>query len=195
VGFAYEKAGDGLLLIGYADGARKLSSRLLRNRDVDFNVKLKGIANPVIHILKKDSKDNTIVMNWIHLSRNSEYAIAPGMIPLFWWPIDRVLLRKIVFREALVLTAFNPAFLMSKLRSLNLSVEWEKSTGNLRVSTQLKDGRSVEVRGMPYFIMLIQRYLLDENAVVEAIRQALVRLQEADIKGNAKIDFNINTFL
>lgn len=44
----------------------------------------------------------------------SEYQLGPGMVPMFWWPIDLRVIRDIFFYDVALFSVYNPVHLMHK---------------------------------------------------------------------------------
>lgn len=181
---AYQRVGDGLLLVGIRERRnRDLGSRLLNNDGYsdgltdDLNRQVRGIV-------ASDSAENSIVVGGVDLT------LLPGATPHFWWDVDQDFLRSIYFRKTVVATVYNPAFLVKKLRNAGLTVERSQSSWELRVSKEL-NGQSAVLEGFRYFTDLITKHLVREETVVEMLVGTMDRLEAEKSDSNRRVELDV----
>ena len=168
--FVYQKAGKGLLLMAYKSIRKKLSSRILKG--IATQNKLGQLSEKTMQIMDVKSRDNRIIISPFVYSQKGKYNIPDGITPFFWWPLDMKLIKKIIFRQVLVLTIYNPLHFIKKIEEIGLTVSYDRNTRRYLVGKVLK-GKMLEVRGFSYFIMLIQNYLFSEDAVLKIIGKTI----------------------
>jgi hypothetical protein len=62
-------------------------------------------------------------------------ATFPGATPIFWRSLPLDFIRKLIFREVTVVTIYNPAHLIRKLRALGYQVELHRT--DLKVTKRI----------------------------------------------------------
>ena len=153
--------------------ARKLASLLFTLQTGERIVaQLKRLTNLIVDACDAKSSENSLGFGELTT------AFGWGGLPLFWWPVDINFLEKLYFRELLVFSFYNPVHLVAKLRRAGFEV----SDTHAQYPTVKKrlDDAIVEVENFKFFIISIQRYLMQE----ERIDEALARIaKEAEVRG------------
>lgn len=171
---AVVKASEGLLLIAFSSRRSKLSSSI-DAADETLPAKLsKAIPDAALTITNPSKDDNALFIGHLHYKEDlSMLSVLPGMPPVFWWPIPTEFVKEVYFRRMHVLTLYNPAFLVQKLRQLGLTVKLDEPTGNYEIHRKT-DRHNIAFQGFRYLIGLIQNYMWDESAVVDIIRHIAI---------------------
>src|ERR687886_131826 len=107
----------------------------------------------VQHLLDKESTENEIWRGSFN-DPTSEYSLTPGMVPLFWWPLDLDVIKGVLFHDALLFSVYNPVHLVAKLRDAGFEVESLKGQRGLRVKKTLED-RTLVIENFDYFTHLV----------------------------------------
>lgn len=63
--------------------------------------------------MDQESAENE-VWHGLYNDPASEYQLGPGMVPMFWWPIDLRVIRDIFFYDVALFSVYNPVHLMHK---------------------------------------------------------------------------------
>jgi len=184
--FNYKKAGEGLLLAGIRARKTKFHSKFIGKGNYFFLDELYNLPNEVKKITKEQSDENIIKLSTIHPHRE----VMPGALPLFWWPIDIDIIRKIYFNELLIFTIYNLVYFMEKLRSIGLNVKWNENKKDIIITKKINK-RESRIQNTGYFIRMIQDYLVSEDSVVELIKKFLSSLEKKKFKAGTKIQMQI----
>jgi len=193
--FAHKKVSDGLIITAMKSNRKKLSS-----------IFLKGIADSQEVVVQNDEKFKSLLdeiqyENFIENDRmitpitpadetNGEWVI--GSKPLFWEQIDNEVLKGIYFSKIVVLTTYNPIYLMMKIKDLGFVFTLDKKK-KLKVTLDLGEYK-LRLENPFYFINLAKKYLVSEEAIVDIIRQTVEGVKSKEIKGNTMIKMIINQF-
>jgi len=171
---AWEKAGDGLLLIGIRKNRSKgLSVMLLsRSRAYTANRRLPpGSIAARIH--NEASTENALLLS--HL----KFGFDPGYIPAFWLDLDLDFVKDVMFRRLRVFSAYNPAFLFKKLRANGFTVIWDSD-----------QAPRIEYHGAVFKASLdslvgpvksIQQHLLREETVIKILLDPLQGIESGEL--------------
>lgn len=165
-----QKVGDGLMLIGIKQRRSKLSSRILPSKTRIFQDKFAPIPNALQAILDPSSQSNSLFYGAFHYGADSGPYLLAGMTPLYYWNIDAELIRRILFGEALIFSAYNPVHLIRKLRQAGFVVEIDKSDGRKIKVAMYIDDRVLEIKGFGHFLAMIQHYLFSEEDIVKLLK-------------------------
>lgn len=187
--FSYRKADDGLLLLAYKQRRKTLFNKLLNPIKGNFKEKLNDLGDYAIQILIKESPNRTVIEPF-HYSNSSKPYLMPGMTPLFWWPIDSVIARQIIFQDSHVFTIFNCSHVINKLESLGLQVIIDDKTRRIRLWKKVGDNK-LEFINIEYFFLLVQYYLLSEDSVFRMIIKGLSTIENLNLPTGSKINFEI----
>lgn len=178
---AYQKAGDGLLLVAYKHKRRKLLSKLLEDDDVDAYLgKDTRMVAEIQKISDMSSSNNSLRLGTFHYGAGLKSHILAGMIPLFWLSNDLEVLRQIYFQDILVITMYNPVHLIKKLTTLGFEVMPDAHHKKYTIVKKFED-RKAELLHFEFFLRLVENGLYNEQMIVDTFKTAL------DIAMNHKI--------
>jgi len=187
--FTFKKIGDGLLMAGIRIRKRTLSSKIMGPYRVNLSERIHGVEEETQRILDKESTENEL---WISSFNDatSEYRLTPGMVPLFWWPLDLGVIRGLLFHDAFLFSVYNPAHLIAKLRGAGFEVEFLKGQRGLKVEKTLGD-KTIAVENFTYFIHLVTEQFFDEKAVVESLVRFSERAESEAVPPFTRVEMQI----
>lgn len=186
----YGKAGEGLMLVGINSWRKNLlSASLLGHTVPDLNKRFGDVIAQVKRLIDMDQVNTPLNANSIFMGHLSTDLLI-GTVPIFWWPVKTWFLRKLIFREVSVLTIYNPAHLIKKLRALGYEVELVGDGRHHRVSKVIGDSR-IEVFGMAHFESLIKDYLMGEETIVDLLADMLQKAKAGELPPNSQITLAI----
>jgi hypothetical protein len=181
-----EQAGDGLLLMGVKNSRLKsLSSRLLVGSRADVEKRLPGIEKRLIQIMDASQAGTPTNMNSIIIG-GIDLRTFPGATPIFWWPIQAEILRKIFFREVEIVTMYNPAHLMRKLIELGFTVETLNRRRNYMISRKI-GRRVIEPYDMSYLLKMVQSCLIHEDVVISVLSDLVQMVEAGEVLSGTKV--------
>lgn len=187
--FTFRKVGDGHLLIVTELTKRSLANKLTEGYKIDFNDKLGGFEEEVARIVRKGADDNELWIGPLH-GLDSKYRLTPGMVPMFWWPLDLDVIEALLFGDLLLFSAYNPAHLAAKLRAAGFEVEVLKGRRGLKVEKRVGD-MICTLEGLDYFTHLVTGQFWREEAVVEALSSVSKRVEDGTIPPHTRIEMQI----
>ena len=184
-------AGDGLLLVGLRhQRVRFLSSQLLPRRSINLNKRLARIelhVGSIIDMTQAEQPDNSN-----NLFINTLDLIAfPGTAPILWWPIASEFARKMIFHEVTVMTLYNPAHLVRKLRIEGYDVKLKRTT---MIVSKVVNGTCVVFGNMHHFLTYVQRHLLREESVIEILQSVVDGIKAEKLSGDTRINLDTQLF-
>ena len=187
--FTYKKIGDGLLMTGLRTRKRTLSNKLMARGTFAWNGKKCGLKEAIQDIVDQESTENEF---WHGLYNNptSEYRLGPGMVPMFWWPIDLRAVRDIVFYDVALFSIYNPIHLMHKLRRAGFDVESLRGQRGLRVK-KVVGHKTLAVEDFDYFTTLITGAFFDEESVIECLRSTSEMAEREAVAPYTRIEMQI----
>jgi hypothetical protein len=182
-----EQAGDGLLLCGFRSNREKsLFSRLLPIATVKIDKRLEGIETHWLKIVDMSQAGTSYDTNCTFIG-SLDLGAYPGTTPMFWWPVPLEFVRKLAFHEVTVVTVYNPAHLIRKLRMLGFDVR----LNGIQLSLTKRVGKvQAEMGDMHHFLHYIQQHLVREDFVLEIFRKILRRIESGEIPSNTLIKFD-----
>ena len=186
---AYQQCGDGLLLLGVTlDARRSLAGRMFCDVASVMTNSLGGLKEALLRILdpeevKRSENFNRLLIGTLGVS------LLPGTMPLAWWPIDPEFIRRILFREVVIVTFFNPTHLMRKLQTKGYDIA-QSGDYHFTVSRSFPDAKAV-VQGWDYFMRLISDNLISEDAVVGMVDQFVNGVREEKVPADRQIELDV----
>jgi hypothetical protein len=135
--------------------------------------------------MDQESSDNEVVIGALN-DPGIEYQLTPGMVPIFFWPLDTATIGDILFHNAEIYFLYNPAHLAAKLRRAGFKVIPIPGQRGFKVEMSLGDA-IFRVENLSYFAHLVAREFWDEEAVVEALRGVARSVEQGNISSNAEI--------
>lgn len=187
----YQRVSDGLIIFAYADARRKLSSRCMKEVDLDEESWLKrsrGLREETQELLTKTKARAPLVTEVFNPTPHEHLSL--GATPLFWWPIKEDLIEKVLFLNIRVYTLFSTNYLIQKLRNFGYTVEYIKEQKGHAISKEV-NGRKVCFFGLRYFVDLTARQLCAEDTVVEMLDALSSKLEQEDAPMNTRMDLNV----
>jgi hypothetical protein len=183
--YAYRRIGDGLLLFGTRTARRSLSSKLFGGAPPRWTEKLQDLVHEVQGIMNQESSDNKILIGALN-DPDIEYRLAPGMAPIYFWPLDAATIGDILFHEVEIHYLYNPAYLVAKLRRAGFEVMPIPGRREFKVEKRIGD-TIFRLEGLDYYTHLVTHEFWDEDVVVEALCGVARSVEQGDIPPNAKI--------
>jgi hypothetical protein len=182
----YEKAGDGLMLIGIKSWRRnRLSTKLLGRTTPNFDRAFADLEAQVKLILDTDQTAASKNENSIFVGHLTTETLL-GTVPLFWWPVQTDFLRKLFFQDAFVVTLYNPLHLMTKLRSLGYEVQ-PIGDGRRRKITKAIGRTRMVLHRMEYFEQLVKEHLVSEDTIIAILADMLQKAEAGQLLPNSEI--------
>ena len=183
----YERAGEGLLLIGFKNRTSKtFASKFLGKSRTDLNKLFQHIPSKVQEMVDKTqvgTSSNTNSLFFGHLSTDVIY----GTTPVFWWPLLPIdFIQKVIFQDVIITTIYNPAHLIRKLRELGFEMEIVGRKGHLVISKVLGKGK-LQFAEMGHIRNLVQNYLMSEDAVIALVKNILGKIKAGEFPLNSNI--------
>jgi hypothetical protein len=173
---AYARADDGLLLVAFALRSGGMASRLLDNPPTPSESQLADILPPTRDLLEASSTENSLAFDWLQYSARGRPAFLPGITPMFWWPVEPKLLKRVIFREVSVMLVYNPAHFVKKLRGLGFAVSAKGRTYNAQKT--LSKG-TCEIKNLGYFLRAVQQHLIGEDTAIGIIKGLAEKVEGA----------------
>ena len=127
------------------------------------------IEEPAKAIVDKSLPDNSLRIDWVHYRARQRYELDREMQPLTWWPLPREVIEALLFKRFLVMTIYNPAFLIAELRATGLQVTSTRE-GTITIEKLLEEKR-LKIQGIPYFLRLVQCHLLSGTTLSTLMTQ------------------------
>jgi hypothetical protein len=191
---AYQKAGAGLMLIGLRTrrGGSTLASDLLGKSTFNFDRRLRDLKDHALKIVEMENtpghqNDNAMIIG------NLDIETIIGTIPLFWWPVPLDLLEKMFFQQTMIMSLYNPAHLIARIRELGFEVETlnnpQAEVPFYRITKSIGNSQ-IEI-GINYFLTTIQGALVAEDGVIDTVSSVLKEAEAGRVPPNARVELNI----
>jgi len=191
--WGHVQVGRGLLLVGVrpeeSPWAEQVIKGTLNEGDV-YKKNLNRILLVAREIVDENLPDNGLVIGWMFYPAEGRYKLGLKMRPLFWWPLSKEVREAITFKKMVVMTLYNPAFLIKALREAGFDVEFKKGNG-LHVTKKYGVGR-MQVVGMSYLYELIQTHLFSEETIVTMLKKMVEKIEKAKIKQTTYVDLDFD---
>ena len=186
---AYRKAGDGLLLVGLKRRrSYSLYANLFGRLLSEWADYLSDLPKHVVLLCDSGQSGQESNTNSITISHLVPHMMI-GAVPMFWWPVEIDMLRRIFFREVVVFSIYNPAHLARKLRSLGFEVSLV-AKGDLAAVKYMGD-KEARIEGIRYFTESIRFFLLHEEFVVTTIAKMLDEMERGTIPVQSRMEMAI----
>lgn len=179
-------ADRGLALVGIKAEGNSLYQRLTNSPDIGEVADFTEVSHKIVN---KQLPDNSLRIGWLVFSSTERYSLAPSMRPIFWWPIPVALRKAIVFHELLVMTLYNPAFVISDLRAAGFTVEVNR-VGLLRISLGSGEDQ-LRFFGSNTVLKIIQTQLVPDSILPSIIHQTAELAKRGDIKKPFRCQVNL----
>jgi hypothetical protein len=181
---------DSLVCVATRCGSRSLHRACFRPPKVDYTSRLPNhLTDSVSQILLPDSRFNSVVISPFFYDATGMPWPRYDTIPLFWWRMDLEAIRRIVFRETVVTTIFNPAPLIERLLSAGFTVERGKRVGHFEVQKEVA-GKFISVHGIELLTDLIKQAFFSASEVAEMITETVNAAQAAGVT-HGRVSMNL----
>jgi hypothetical protein len=137
----------------------------LRNPTSVVTKETSQIQGTVIKLMKPESKNNSCIINQMLYDWDFSDKSAPGTVPIFWYPLNIELLRKLYFVEYYIIALFNPAYLIEDVQDLGFIVE-SKYCANTNMAEP-----KYFIQRFDRFISYITDHLQTESFVIDCIKE------------------------
>jgi len=189
---AFQRLHDGLLLVAVRPyRSRSLSGRFLSKTPSNRIIqRLQGVEAYAVQLCEQNSSENSLRISSI------EPTISLGFMPLFWCPIDSMLLRSFYFHETILMSIYNPVHLFAKLRNAGFQIEITRDDRGEKYRVSKRAGAFVaQIENFEFFLWLIQYQFFREEKVIEMIQSIATSAEKGDITANTKVQMHIARFL
>jgi hypothetical protein len=188
--FSYAQFGQGLMCVVFRYKKRNLRSALSPDKQIDFAKKLEDLTHHAIKIALPGSPHNSIHICSLVYGRNGATRFQLGALPVLWWPLKTDTVKKLVFRELVVFTIYNPAHFISKLEAAGFTITFQdERTFNIEYTI---DDKRFSVMGLPYFLGLICFYFYKEDEVIDMITKSITAIDEAKLMPNTRCELRFD---
>ena len=188
-----EQAGAGLLLIGINTNTMKsLFSKFFGKSKVNLHKRLAkaGINKELVHIMdvtQAHTPENANSLNIGQLRFNT----FSGVPPLLWWTLESEFLRKLIFRQVVIATVFNPAHLIKKLRTLGFKVDIKGRSVNV---SKIVRGAKCDIGKMDYFFRIVTENLATEELIISMLTTTIEKVEAGEIPLNTLINLTYQQY-
>lgn len=186
---AYVQAGPHLLLVGVRNTARRsLWSRLQGGLPAGFERRLTSLPRETMKILDRESSLNSLHQGTL------DGSYFPGGTPLWWWPVDTELLRRIYLGEVVVVAIYNPAGLVAQLLADGFTSD-DPTARDPVFHLAAGEDAQLTLGNFSFWISAIMHHLVKEETVVEVIRKARQHLLSMKPTTTTRMDIAFNQLL
>jgi len=187
---AFEACGDGLLLVGLrTNDQASLFEKLLGSR-FDAMARLHGIEEHVRPLIDPTQGGRVDNANRLDIGIFGMTTL-PGTTPLCWCPtIEPAFIRRVLFQDVTIVTVYNPAHLVRKLRDKGFTVKPLKN-GSFDVR-KIVGGAEMSLHGFDHFRRLVQEHLVSEDVVVDTMSHVHDIVADGKVGLKAKIPLYIS---
>jgi hypothetical protein len=186
----YVQVGPGLLIAAVRPRVSpSVSGRLFSHVSAATVVgRLGQLVSHVRSILEGGAKEDNYL-----LVRSLDLTATLGGVPLFWWPVDLNFIERVYFQEVVVVTVYNPAHIIARVRALGFGVEVvnEPHAVDYRLRKQTGTSGCIEVPSFQYLLRLVQDHLMKEEKVVQMLVSLVAAAQEGRLPDSAVVDISI----
>jgi hypothetical protein len=191
--WGYVQVGRGLLLIGVRFEKSSWTEQAIKglpNEGGTYKRNMDRIPLLAREIVDKNLPDNGVLIGTMFYPAKGRYELGLKMRPVFWWPLSAEVRQAIIFKKMVVMTLYNPAFLIKALREAGFDVEF-KNENVLHVTKKYGIGR-MHIVGMSYLYELIQTHLFTEETIVTMLRKSVEKVEKAKIKQTTCVDLDFD---
>lgn len=145
---------------------RKVLYRKVNKENLTENIS-ETIIETVKNLAKDPKKHNSIIIDQLLYNKDLSDKSIPGTIPLFWHHIDNNLLKQLYFTDCLVVSLFNPIYLIEEVEKMGFTVSSKYAN---RKEVDNKKSKK-EVQQFDYFIPYIVNFLFNESFVINSLKE------------------------
>jgi len=194
--FSYGQFGKGLLCGIYRERKRSLYSIFCSKSNIEFNSNLEELKPRSEKLLLKGSKFNDIKIGALLYLDDGTPWLMPGAIPLFWWPINIEIIKKIIFHQCITFTVYTSAHFVDALQKEGFEVNKKRGSRLDFLLEKEFDDHKMQFENIWFFIELITQCLLRES---EAVKMILYSTKQSKTYGKKqerlRIDFRFSQML
>ena len=119
-----------------------------------------------------------------------ETELLPGAVPIFWWRTDDALIKEVYFKQLAVVTVYNSAHMLDKLRAQGFEVSRNGKSGKYKLTKRVGDSY-IEIPDLDYFTRLLQRSLHSEESIIGMLQYVNDLVGNGKVGPNTRIDLDI----
>lgn len=186
--FEFAKAGDGLLFGALRLRAgTTLASKLMGEGFGSFDRAVADTPASVLKILSPDIADNSISM--CSLGGPDYLPTDRSCPPFLAWSVDPDVLADIMFGRVIVVTFFNRAHLIAKLRERGFEVETDDKGKLLRAHKLVEENKQIALEHFDQILGLVERSLMTEESVIAMIDETISASMALGKDGLGRVEF------
>lgn len=162
----YKKISSGLLICCTRISKKSFAKKIFERTDREKNpIKdaSEGILKEVSGIIKESSNNNGIIIGSLLYDKDFNEKNSPGLPPIFWYPLDKKLLKGLYLHSCFIINMFNPAFIFDEIYGLGYKIE----SNYLKNSVMTYGPFLREISSFDIFISNILNHLFTENYAVD----------------------------
>lgn len=169
---SYSRIGKGLLLFAYRNApmplSRRLSNSTKRSTSKRLLKSLDTLPGRVQQILIPNT-DNSLFVGLHYYDEDGNFNYLAGMTHPFWWPISPKLLKPVVFKDLVIGSVYNPAWLFKELEKSGFNVD---ASNPHHPKITRREGKNLfRAEGTWFYLSAIQNYLMGESAIVRMLTE------------------------
>ncbi|MFL5330259.1 MAG: hypothetical protein ACJ8C4_15265 [Gemmataceae bacterium] len=187
--FATEQCGTSIVLLGIRnDGYASLSQRILCKMDANHKAAIARLNEQNVGAIIDNSRAD--ILNRLEVG-HFDFSPMPGRAPALVWPVDRSFLKSLLFHENDIITLFNPAHLLRKIKDAGFDVT-KCGEGKLpyRISKVVGD-RTFRIDHWEYFCRLVSRSFVSVDAVVRMLNEMVASIETGKAVRGQPIELTI----
>lgn len=96
-----------------------------------------------------------------------------------------------IFHEVTVMTLYNPAHLVRKLKTEGYDVKLKRTT---MIVSKVVNGTCVVFGNMHHFLTYVQRHLLREESVIQILQGVVDGIKAEKLSGDTRINLDTQLF-
>ncbi|WP_111307020.1 hypothetical protein [Confluentibacter sediminis] len=165
----YIQVSEGLVFISLKSRKTSLYNNIFHKDFTKYGVNdtFKEIyVKAVKKLIKKESKNNGIIIGQLLYNPDLTDKNTPGTVPLFWHPIDSNELKQMYFLNTIVVSLFNPIHLIEDIEKLGYFVDSKYSD---KKREDVKPTKGID--RFDLFISYIINFLMTESFVIKSIQE------------------------
>jgi hypothetical protein len=189
---ACASCGDGLLVVGVRAGdSRSLSARLFGTSGGFDGMDLEAFRSDLNGIVDTDQPPGE---NWNSISVGTvSIAKLHCATPLPLWDLDADFLRQVLFQEVVLVTCYNPSFLVKKLKNEGFTVESTGNENKFRFYKPFLGGRATIDDSDPFVDMITQGFM-SSDAVIDTIKDTFSAMVADNVKPNTRVEMRLHRY-
>lgn len=168
---------DGLAFSGSKFERSSLYNKIfVRNPAEVINKHTEEFVNSIKKLMSSTSNNNGLIIGQLLYNPDFTDKNTPGTVPLFWYPLNLTLLKKLYFLEFYVFSFFNPAHLIETIQKQGFFIESKYA------KKKKPTDEKYMIQRFDLFISYINNFLQTESFVIDTINK--IQNYNWDIKPN-----------